>query len=127
MAEETHKFAKPLVRTNTPLPNSPRDLCIKPTNTQKVQTRSASLDPIPVAPQVKCAPRPISTNVYEYIKKNSDSPKLNDTREEPMVRSKPSVFEKKVLPLEVKAILADFENKLQYVPLPYILRVRTNV
>jgi hypothetical protein len=61
-------------------------------------------------------------NVCEYIKKNSDSPKLNDVREE---CSKPSVFEKKVLPSEVKAILADFENKLQHVP--YILRVRTNV
>jgi len=106
---ETKPHPPPLVRTNTPFPE--RAPPVQPSIISKrLKTRSISLEAVPVAPIVKPAPRPISFNVFEHIKKNSDIPVRKDTPQRMRVANNGSCLEFPISRKQVNTIVSILTN-----------------
>eukprot|EP00026_Physarum_polycephalum_P005153 Phypoly_transcript_05182.p1 GENE.Phypoly_transcript_05182~~Phypoly_transcript_05182.p1 ORF type:complete len:576 (+),score=75.91 Phypoly_transcript_05182:73-1800(+) len=69
-----------------------------------LQHRSASFDVIPPIPNFKPAPRPVSLNVNDLIKKNFDTPKRNDPRSFLKMHSTRSKLARKPIPHTVAIV-----------------------
>lgn len=121
----TKPHPPPLVRTSTPFPD-PLKASVQPTIVRKrLKTRSISLEAVPVAPVIKPAPRPISINVYEHIRRNSDIPVPKDAPQIIREADKGSCLEFPLVSRKehnsIASILADCEKTLRLIPLNHYI------